>query len=97
MILAKLSEQAMCRISGEEEVKKLGGLQPPEPPCFLRQCSDWKIAGIVPVPKGADQTQASGYRPISILLVVSKIIEQHIKLLLETHLQNYAPTSSSHR
>ena len=38
MILAKLAELAMCRISGEEEVDKLGGLQPPEPPCFLRQC-----------------------------------------------------------
>ena len=55
--------------------------------------SDWKIARIVPVPKGADQTLTSGYRPISILPVVSKIIEQHVKSLLETHLQNYAPIS----
>ena len=38
---------------------------------------DWNIARIVPVPKGADQTQTSGYTPILILPVVSKIIEQH--------------------
>ena len=43
--------------------------------------------------KGGDQTLTSDYRPILILPVVSKIIEQHVKSLLETHLQNYAPIS----
>ena len=49
---------------------------------------------IVPVPKGTDQSFASGYRPISILPVVSKVIEQHIKLLIEDHLRINAPISS---
>ena len=56
--------------------------------------SDWKVARIVPVPKGTDQSLVSGYRPISILPVVSKLIEQHIKLLVEDHLQSNAPISS---
>ena len=56
--------------------------------------SDWKVARIVPVPKGTDQSLVSGYRPISILPVVSKLVEQHVKLLIEDHLQNNAPISS---
>ena len=56
--------------------------------------SDWKVARIVPVPKETDQSLVSGYRPISILPVVSKLVEQHVKLLIEDHLQNNAPISS---
>ena len=55
--------------------------------------SDWKVVRIVPVPKGTDQSLVSGYRPISILPVVSQLIEQHIKLLIEEHLQNNASIS----
>ena len=50
--------------------------------------SDWKIARIIPVLKGKDPTLTSEFRPISILPVVSKIIEQHIKSLIENHLHN---------
>ena len=59
--------------------------------------SDGKVARIVPVPKGTDQSLVSGYRPISILPVVSKLIEQHIKLLIEDYLQNNASISLHQR
>ena len=29
--------------------------------------SDWKVGRITPIPKGADNSQLSGYRPISVL------------------------------
>ena len=52
--------------------------------------SAWKQARIVPVPKGTNKTLPSGYRPISILPVVSKIIERHI---IVEHLEHSAPIS----
>ena len=45
------------------------------------------------MPKGTDKTLLSGYRPISILPVISKVIELHIKTTIETHLQHNAPIS----
>ena len=55
--------------------------------------SAWKQARIVPVPKGTNKTLPSGYRPISILPVVSKIIERHIKTIIVEHLECSAPIS----
>ena len=55
--------------------------------------SGWKQARIVPVPKGTNKTSPSGYRPISILPVVSKVIERHIKAIIIEHLERSAPIS----
>ena len=55
--------------------------------------SAWKEGRIVPVPKGTNKTSPSGYRPISILPVVSKVIECHIKAIIVEHLQANAPIS----
>ena len=42
--------------------------------------SEWKHARIVPVPKSdSPSTSVSGYRPISILPIVSKVLERHVK------------------
>ena len=46
---------------------------------------------IAPVPKGTDRISLSGDRPISILPVISKVIERHVKSVIETHLQHSAP------
>ena len=55
--------------------------------------TEWKIARIVPVPKCADKELPSSYRPISVLLFISKVMERHVKNLIEDHLQLNAPIS----
>ena len=47
----------------------------------------WKISSVVPIPKTTDQTDnPSQYRPISLLSLVSKLLEKHIYKLLWKHL-----------
>ncbi len=55
--------------------------------------SAWKMARVVPIPKGGDPTRISTYRPISILPIISKILEKHVKLLCEKHICDQAPIS----
>ena len=43
--------------------------------------SAWKKARVVPVPKSGDPSLVNNYRPISILPVVSKTLEKHVKAL----------------
>ena len=55
---------------------------------------EWKTARVVPIPKpGSEKDIAAGYRPISILPIASKIIERHVKAVLEEHLKKHAPIS----
>ena len=55
---------------------------------------EWKMARITPVPKpGKNKNTTSAYRPISILPVVTKVIERHVKKIILDHLKNYAPIS----
>ena len=56
--------------------------------------SEWKTARIVPIPKGTDQMVLSGYRPISVLPSVSKVLKRHVKGIIEKHLQEHAPIST---
>ena len=50
----------------------------------------WKISSIVPLPKGSKHTNVSNYRPISLLPVLSKLLERHIYGLISDHLdENY--------
>lgn len=45
--------------------------------------SDWKNSFIVPIPKSSSNTSdPSNYRPISLLSVVSKILEKHVHSIL---------------
>ena len=55
----------------------------------------WKISSIVPVPKTKKQLgDASNYRPISLLSVVSKLLERHLHLLLVDYLNETCPLSN---
>ena len=54
----------------------------------------WKLARIVPVPKSGDMSSPSNYRPISILSIVSKLLERHVYQLLFQHLRTNYPISS---
>ena len=55
---------------------------------------DWKFAKIVPIPKSGDLTNPSNYRPISILPLLSKLLERHVYNLLSAHFLDTSPLSS---
>ena len=55
----------------------------------------WKISSIVLVPKSKKTVEyASNYRPISLLSVVSKLLERHLHLLLVDYLNETCPLSN---
>lgn len=49
--------------------------------------SSWKIADVIPIHKGGPRDDSNNYRPVSILPVLSKIIERHAAMSLLTFLQ----------
>ena len=55
--------------------------------------SEWKLARVVPIPKTTPSTSTSGYRPISILPIVSKVLERHVKEIVEEYLAENSPIS----
>jgi len=54
----------------------------------------WKLGRITPIPKGTVNTLPSGYRPISVLPATSKLIECHVKAVMEEFLAKHAPISA---
>ena len=63
----------------------------------MQQCSfptSWKSANIVPIPKASSlQSTPIGYRPISLLPIVSEVFEKHIYSLVSSHLHEHCPIS----
>ena len=55
--------------------------------------TEWKLGRITPIPKRTDSSLPSGYRPISVLPVASKLIERHVKMIVEDYLQENSPIS----
>ncbi len=61
--------------------------------CNLSLCtsvfpSDWKQAKVTPIFKDGDRSDVSNYRPISVLSIVSKILERAVHNQLYTYLTN---------
>ena len=54
---------------------------------------DWKLAQVVPVPKSSDLSSSTSYRPISILSIISKILERHVHTIIYQHLCLHYPLS----
>ena len=53
-----------------------------------------KIARIVPIPKtNCPSASTSGYRPISVLPIISKVLERHVKELIDDYVADNAPVS----
>jgi hypothetical protein len=46
----------------------------------------WKVSNIVPIPKAGDNTNPKCYRPISLLSILSKLLERHVQHLLLDHI-----------
>ena len=52
---------------------------------------EWKISAVVPVPKGDNSSQPSNYRPISLLSILSKLLERHMHKMIYKHLESTVP------
>ena len=55
--------------------------------------TDWKFARVIPIPKTGNPESPSNYRPISILPIISELLEKHVHNLLYQHLSNNCPLS----
>ena len=53
----------------------------------------WKCARVVPIPKGGDLSNPTNYRPISILPILSKVLEKHVHSIISDHLLLHSPIS----
>ena len=49
--------------------------------------SELKKAKVVPLPKSTDKTNPTNYRPISLLPVLSKLLEKHVHIYLNDYLE----------
>ncbi len=47
---------------------------------------EWKLANVVPVHKKGDKGQTENYRPISLLSIVSKVLERRVLVSIKYHL-----------
>ena len=54
---------------------------------------EWKTSVIVPIPKNKDKHLLSCYRPISLLPIISKVLERHIVNILKDHISEKCPIS----
>ena len=55
----------------------------------------WKMSNLVPIPKSNDHSNPSNYRPISLLPILSKLLERHIHVLISEHLALPHPISNN--
>ena len=55
----------------------------------------WKVSHVVPIPKSSTMHDPKNYRPISLLSILSKILEKHIFSLILCHLEEFHPLSDS--
>ena len=54
----------------------------------------WKHSKVVPIPKKPSASSVRDYRPISLLSIISKILEKHILMLITEHISLYSPHSA---
>ena len=54
----------------------------------------WKKSLVVPIPKNKEVSNPSNYRPISLLPIVSKVLEPHVHTLVIDHLLRNHPLST---
>ena len=54
---------------------------------------EWKIARVSPIPK-SHKSDPGNYRPISLLSVLSKLLEEHVRNLLVDHFEEFHSLSA---
>ena len=55
----------------------------------------WKKSLIVPIPKSSTATTPNDYRAISVLSILSKVLERHVHHIISDHLHVMHPLSNS--
>ena len=53
--------------------------------------TEWKTSAIVPIPKGGDTNQLNNYQPISLLSILSKLLERHMYKHVLKHIEVTMP------
>ena len=52
---------------------------------------EWKMSSVKPIPKDNDTCQSSNYRPISLLSILSKLLERHLYKHILKHIESSMP------
>ena len=55
---------------------------------------EWKVSRISPIPKSDNHSDPGSYRPISLLSILSKLLEKHIRDILLAHFEEHHPMST---
>ena len=55
---------------------------------------EWKLSAVNPIPKSGAKDSPKNYRPISLLSILSKLLEKHMHSLILGHLQSVSPLAS---
>ena len=50
---------------------------------FIKIPADWKLSNIVPIPKDSSKHDVRSYKPISLLSIISKVLEKHLHHLIQ--------------
>ena len=56
---------------------------------------EWKTSVVVPFPKGKDKHLLSNYHPISLIPIISKVMEKHIASILRDAISLKCPISQN--
>ena len=59
-----------------------------------RPPADWKTSSVVPIPKKPGAKSTSDYRPISLLSILSKVLERHFHSLITDYLSTHHPLAN---
>lgn len=101
-VLGLLSNLDVCKTTGCDNIQaralKLTAEAIARPLCNLINRSltttqiplEWKSANVTPVPKNGDEMQMENYRPISVLPVISKVMERIVFNQLYDFLQQHS-------
>ena len=54
---------------------------------------NWKVSQVVPIPKVSPAKSPDNYRPVSLLSILSKILERHVYSVIVNHLDSVCPLS----
>ena len=57
--------------------------------------AEWKLARIMPIPKSQEKSDPANYRPISLLSILSKLLEKHVHSYLLDYLHSCSPLSTN--